>query len=144
MNAKFFLLPRRWSLGRKLLWMKIVGGSTPAETWETVYDDDIQWNHDDNNDYPFCWAPALGEVEIPEGSVWQLTYSGATYRCTAAYDSGQGTIVLGNPKWGGGNDDGSSTPVCFSNQGWGAWTGSLNAPNVIAAYHFKIERLVTS
>lgn len=118
-------------------------GPTPVETWETVHDGNIQWNHDDNADYPYCWISDLSSVQIPSGSVWRLTYSGNQYRCTAAYDSGQGTVVIGNPKWGGGNDDGSDVPMCFSNQGWGAWTGNLDVPNVSSTYAVKIERLMT-
>lgn len=116
----------------------------PTETWETIYDGDIQYNHDDNNDYPYCFVTDLASVQIPAGSVWRLTYSGNQYRCTAAYDSGQSAIVIGNPKWGGGGDDGSNVPMCFANQGWGAWTGNINAPNVGSVYAVKIERQVVS
>lgn len=110
----------------------------PTETWETVYDGNISWYPDSENDYPYCWLSSLSDVSIPGGSVWRVTYDNAQYRCTAV--SGK----IGNPKWEGGTDDGSNVPFVFHDSGYGAWTGSLNASNVDAQYYFKIERLVTS
>lgn len=116
----------------------------PTETWETVYDNDISWYTDNENDYPYCWVSLLSSVSIPNGSVWRITFDNAQYRCTAAIDSTFSVVTLGNPKWGKGTDDGTNVPFCFNNQGWGAWTGSLNKPNTDASYHFKIEQLVTA
>lgn len=116
----------------------------PTETWETIYNDNISWYTDNENDYPYCWVSELSSVSIPNGSVWRVTFENVQYRCTAAIDSTSGVPMLGNPKWGKGTDDGSNVPFCFGNQGWGAWTGSLNKPNTDAGYHFKIERLVTA
>ena len=110
----------------------------PSETWETLLEGNIPWNKDDNNDYPYCWISSLSSATIPDGSVWRITYDNVEYRLTAI--SGN----IGNPKWGGGTDDGSNVPFVFNNSGWGAWTGSLNVPNVDSQYYFKIERLVTS
>lgn len=110
----------------------------PTETWETLLDDNIDWNPDSNNDYPYCWISALSDVSISNGSVWRITYDNVEYRLTAV--SGK----IGNPKWGGGTDDGSDVPFVFENNGWGAWNGSLNVPNVDSSYPFKIERLVSA
>ena len=111
---------------------------TPSETFETIYEGTVSWYPDSDNNYPYCWISSLSSVSIPAGSVWRITYSNTEYRCTA--NSGG---ILGNPKWGKGTDDGSDVPFCFENAGWGAWTGSLNAPNTDSQYHFKIERKVT-
>lgn len=110
----------------------------PTETWETVYDGNISWYPDSENNYPYCWLSDLSSISIPDGSVWRITYNNVQYRCTAV--SGK----IGNPKWSGGTDDGSDVPFVFSNDGWGAWTGSLNAPNVDSTYYFKIEHLVSA
>lgn len=110
----------------------------PTETWETVLNDDVYLSQDSNNDYPYFWISELSNVSISNGSVWRITYDNVEYRLTAV--SGK----IGNPKWGQGTDDGTNVPFVFENQGWGAWTGSLNVPNVDSLYHFKIERLVTS
>ena len=110
----------------------------PTETWETVWDGNVSWYPDSENDYPYCWLSDLSSISIPAGSVWRVTYNNVQYRCTVV--SGN----IGNPKWGGGTDDGSDVPFVFQNDGWGAWTGSLNVPNVNSTYYFKIERLVSS
>ena len=110
----------------------------PTETWETLIDDNVAWIQDSENDYPYCWISSLNNVTIPNDSVWRITYDNVEYRLTAV--SGK----IGNPKWGKGTDDGTNVPFVFENAGWGAWTGSLNVPNVDSSYYFKIERLVTS
>ena len=110
----------------------------PSETWETLLDGNVVWEKDDNNNYPYCWITSLSSVTIPNGSVWRITYDNVEYRLTAV--SGN----IGNPKWGGGTDDGTNVPFVFNNSGWGAWTGSLNVSNVTSQYYFKIERLVTA
>lgn len=110
----------------------------PTETWETLIDYNVNWIQDSNNDYPYCWISDLSDVAISNGSVWRITYDNVEYRLTAV--SGK----IGNPKWGGGTDDGSDVPFVFENNGWGAWNGSLNVPNVDSSYPFKIERLVSA
>lgn len=129
--------------GQKTVTLAQLDGVTwytkPTETWETLIDNNIGWHPDSNNDYPYCWISDLSDVSISDGSVWRITYNNIEYRLTAV--SGK----IGNPKWGKGTDDGTNVPFVFENQGWGAWTGSLNAPNVEDVYYyFKIERLVTS
>ena len=111
----------------------------PSETWETMFDGNVNWYKDDNNDYPYCWISSLGSTTITDGSVWRVTYDNVEYRLTA-HDE-----IIGNPKWGGGTDDGSGVPFIFQDlTRYGAWSGSLNVPNVDSTYYFKIERLVTA
>ena len=113
----------------------------PAGNYETVYDANMSWYHDNDNDYPYCWASSLSSVSISVGSEWRITYDNTEYYLTATSGSYGG--IIGNPKWGKGADDGSNVPFVFENAGWGAWTGSLNAANTDAQYYFKIERKVT-
>ena len=121
--------------------------NNPNETWETVFDGDIRWTHEDNGDYPYCWIGDLGSTPITVGSIWRVTYNNVEYRCTAktvTIDGGN-YILFGNPLWFGGVDDGSNVPFAFNDYTpYGAWSGGLNAPNVESSYYFKIERLVTS
>lgn len=128
--------------GQKTVTLAQLDGVTwytrPTETWETVYDGNVYWIKDNNNNYPYCWISSLGSTTITDGSVWRVTYDNVEYRLTAVSN------IIGNPKWGGGTDDGSEVPFVFNSTGYGAWTGSLNAPNVDSQYYFKIERLVTS
>ena len=107
-------------------------------SYETLLDANVDWMHEDNGDYPYCWISSLSNVSITVGSVWRITYANTAYVLTAK-TSGQ-NVIIGNPKWGGGTDDGSGVPFYFVNPGWGAWTGALDVPNVTSTYHFKIER----
>lgn len=119
----------------------------PTETWETLYDGNIDWNREDSGDYPSCWISSLGNTPITVGSVYRVTYNNVEYRCTAktASISGQTYNVFGNPVWSGGADDGSGVPFIFIEYTrYSAWSGGLNVPNVDSTYYFKIERLVTS
>ena len=136
--------PSAWTYNNKTVYVAELDGVewydvTPsAATYETLLDDVVTWFHEDNGDYPYCWISSLSNVSIPVGSVWRITYSNTEYVLTAR-TSGQ-NVIIGNPKWGGGTDDGSGVPFYFVNMGWGAWTGALNIPNVEARHHFKIER----
>jgi len=119
----------------------------PTGTWETVYDGNIQWAHEDSGDYPYCWISSLSNTPIVVGSVWRVTYNNTEYRCTGKTVSlnGKNYNLFGNPVWSGGTDDGSDVPFAFIDYtNYSAWTGGLNAPNVASSYYFKIERLVTS
>ena len=112
----------------------------PTEIWETLYDDNMHWNTDNNNNYPYCWITELGNTQIPVGSNWRVTYNNTQYLCTADANG-----KIGNPVWGAnGIDNGSNAPFVFENMGYGAWTGSLNVSNTDASYYFKIERQVTA
>lgn len=118
-----------------------------TETWETIYDGNIAWEHEDNGDYPYCWISDLGSIPITVGSVWRVTYNNTEYRCTAKTIllGGQNYIVFGNPVWSGGTDDGSGVPFVFIDYtNYGAWSGGLDAPNVYGNYYFKIERQGTA
>lgn len=118
-----------------------------TERWETMFDGDINWMHDDNGDYPYCWISSLGNTPITVGSVWRITYDDTEYRCTAKSISlnGSNYKYIGNPVWSGSTDDGSGVPfVLIDYTHYGAWSGGLNAPNVNSNYHFKIERQVTT
>lgn len=119
----------------------------PTERWETMFDGDINWMHEDNGDYPYCWISSLGNTPITVGSVWRITYDDTEYRCTAKSISlnGSNYKYIGNPVWSGITDDGSGVPfVLIDYTRHGAWSGGLNAPNVNSNYHFKIERQVTT
>ena len=119
----------------------------PTERWETMFDGDINWMHEDNGDYPYCWISSLGNTPITVGSVWRITYDDTEYRCTAKSISlnGSNYNYIGNPVWSGSTDDGSGVPfVLIDYTHYGAWSGGLNAPNVNSNYHFKIERQVTT
>ena len=116
-----------------------------SETWETLHDGNVTYEHEDNGDYPYCWIGTLGSTPITVGSIWRVTYNNVEYRCTAKTVSLGGTNynVFGNPVWSGGTDDGSGVPFVFIDYTkYGAWSGGLDVPNVEGTYYFKIERLV--
>ena len=119
-----------------------------SETWQTVYDDNLQWNEESGSSYPYCWIDGLGSTyPITLDSVWRVTYNDTEYRLTClSVDTRTGTAagIIGNPKYIGGTDDGSNVPLAFMAPYYGAWTGNLDAPNVSSTYYFKIEQLVTS
>lgn len=76
-----------------------------------------------------------------------MTYNNTEYRLTcSSVDTATGTIagIIGNPKYIGGTDDGSNVPFALMAPFYGAWTGNLDAPNVVSTYYFKVEQLVTS
>ena len=119
----------------------------PSETWETLWDGDVNWLKEDNGNYPYCWISSLGSTPITVGSVFRVTYDNTEYRCTAKTASLGGRIynVFGNPIWGGGADDGSGVPFLFIDYTmYSAWSGGLDVPNINNVYYFKIERLVTA
>ena len=136
--------PSTWTYGNKTVVLAQLDNVTWYDkqgTWETMYNGNVDWYHESSGDYPYCWISSLSNVPIPANSVWKVTYANTEYVLTAK-TSGQ-NVIIGNPKWGGGTDDGSGVPFYFVNPGWGAWTGALDVPNVASTYHFKIERLVT-
>lgn len=112
----------------------------PSETWETIWDGNINFFPNTPDPYNYCWLSDLGSVAIPVGSVWRVTYENVEYRLTGYTWNGAGTI--GNPKWWPGDDDGSGIPFIFTNN-WGAWVGGTDAHADYATLYFKIERLVT-
>jgi hypothetical protein len=128
----------------------ITTGSTPTpeptETWETLFEGSVYYNHDDNNAYPYCWITELEEVQFTNGSVWRVTFDGSAYRCTAAIYTfgGRGYGVIGNPYWSvQSENDGTDVPFSFYNTGYGAWSGSADVADS-TSHQVKIERLVTT
>lgn len=122
----------------------ITTSSTSSDiTWETIWDNTINYFYENNGDYPYCWISSLASIEIPVGSIWRLTYNNESYVVTAAVNSTDGNVYIGNPKWAMGTDDGSNVPLCFTNpSNLDAWTGELNVENTQASYYIKIERQV--
>ena len=110
---------------------------TPSETWEEIYNSTSNPNAD--TPYNYLWLSSLSSIYPTVGSKWRLTINGVEYICTAV--SFNGIIGVGNPKYSGGTDDGSACPVCFTNQGWGAWTGDTELPANTPA-SIKIEQAV--
>lgn len=117
------------------------GGSTLSGTWETVWNDDVVFEYDSTENYPYCEISALNNVAIESGSVWRITYDNTEYICTAT-TSGN-FITIGNPKWGGGVDDESNVPFVFYKTQNNIWAGEVNGQNVHSTYHFKIERRIS-
>jgi len=116
--------------------------SGSSGTWETLWDDDVNFTYDSTENYPYCEISTLGSTSILADSVWRITYANTEYICTAKTNGNFTTI--GNPKWGGGTDDGSDVPFVFYKTQTGAWAGEVNAPNEQSTYHFKIERQTAS
>ena len=109
------------------------------ETWEIVYEDDSTGVNPDTP-YNYFWISSLSDVFPTVGSVWRITIDSTEYRCTATAFNNM--IIIGNPKYSGGTDDGSDVPFSFYNAGWGAWVGDTEvAPSV--NHVVKIERLVS-
>lgn len=112
------------------------GEPTPSETWEEIYNSTTNVIAD--TPYNYLWLSSLSDVYPTAGSKWRLTINSVEYICTAV--SFNGIIGVGNPKYSGGTDDGSACPVCFYNQGWGAWVGDTELPAGMAS--IKIEQAV--
>lgn len=111
----------------------------PTETWETIYNSTT--NIISDSPYNYFWISSLTDVYPADGSVWRITVNGTTYRCTAVNFPSYNLVLIGNPKYSGGADDGSGVPFNFYNGGWGAWAGDTELSGVIS---LKIERLVTT
>lgn len=114
----------------------------PTERWETLYNDSTNIVAD--TPYNYMWLSSLSDVYPTVGSVWRITINGTEYRCTATSIQGEWatTVVVGNPKYSGGTDDGSSIPACFYNQGYGAWVADTEIPGN-TSISLKIERRVS-
>ena len=112
----------------------------PTITWETIFNDTVDYFQDDNATYAYCWISALSDVQIPDNSVWRITFDNVEYLCTAAYDSTNQMNVLGNFKYSVGADNGSDAPFSFYQSAYGAWSGGVDGPNVNSSHTVKIER----
>lgn len=111
------------------------------ETWETLEEGTTNINSD--TPYNLIWLSDLASVYPTAGTVYRITINDNEYRCTAqTATTSQGNIVcVGNPKYSGGSDDGSSIPFNFYNVGWGALVGDTELP--VSTIFIKIERLVS-
>ena len=109
----------------------------PSETWTEIYNNTSNPNAD--TPYNYLWLSSLSSIYPTVGSKWRLTINGVEYICIAVVFNG--LIGVGNPKYSGGTDDGSGCPVCFTNQGWGAWVGDTELPAATPA-SIKIEQAV--
>ena len=129
--------------GQKTVTLAELDGVTwyerPSETWETLYDSTT--NIISDSPYNYFWISSLTDVYPADGSVWRITVNGTTYRCTAVNFPSYNLVLIGNPKYSGGADDGSGVPFNFYNGGWGAWAGDTELSGIIS---LKIERLVTA
>ena len=127
----------------------ITTGGAVSETWETLYEAATQYYPESDGNYPYCWISQLSSVEITMGSTWRITFDNVSYRCVAAVgavgSNAETRIIIGNPKWSGGEDDDSDVPFSLYNSGYGAWSGSANVTNEAQTAHgLKVERLVTT
>lgn len=115
---------------------------TPSTgTWETVFDDEVGLL--DENPYNEFWIPELSSVTIPVDSVWRITLDGTVYTDTAMQVGNK--IYIGNPKYDGATDNGSVSPFCFYNGGWGAWNGGADKSASASTTHpLKVERQVSA
>lgn len=120
----------------------------PTERWETLYENESVgfYPESDPEDPPYCWIQSLGDVYPEVDSVWRITFKDITYRCTATSSvfNGHTYVIIGNPKWAGGNDDGSDVPFVLYNIGYGAWSGSadLKPYSIQGNVYLKVERKV--
>lgn len=141
--------PNPWTYNNKIVYVAQLDNVTwydvtpSAETWETIYDGNLDYYYENNGDYPYCWIGGLGDTyPITLGSVWRVTYNNVQYRLTCSVLN-NGSGVIGNPKYSGGTDDGSDVPLCFVAPFYGAWTGEIDVPNTDTTVPMKIEKLVT-
>lgn len=112
----------------------------PSGTWETIYDG--AGNLEADTPYPYFWISALADVEIPQNSVWRVTFDGTEYVLTATQTLESFGYVIGNPVYSGGTDDGTPVPLCLLHTPWGAWSGGANAS--AGNHQLKIERQVSA
>lgn len=113
-------------------------------TWETLWNGLISFYPDDPGNYPYCWVGDLGDVEIPVGSIWRVTFDGVESVITVTYGDAANSGVLGNPKYGiNGADDGSGLTYGFYQTPWGAWSGGADVQEN-SSHNVKIERAVTT
>lgn len=111
---------------------------SPA-TWETLYSGNPSPNAD--TPYNYFWLSSLSDVYPVAGEVYRITADNVEYLITAkSATTSMGTAVcVGNPKYSGGTDDGTSAPFNFTNFGWGAWTGDTEL-SAGTQHSLKIER----
>ena len=69
-------------------------GGESSETWEILWDDDVNFEYDASENYPYCEISALRSVTIEPNSVWRITYDNTEYRCTA--ETSGDFVTIGN------------------------------------------------
>lgn len=120
----------------------------PTGTWQTLYNDTVGFYEDNDGTatYSYCWIEELGSIEITANSNWRVTLDNTEYLCTPIFDANvmSGTYVLGNPKYSQGTDNNSNIPFSLFQTPWGAWSGSIDGPNVDSTHTLKIERFVVT
>lgn len=110
----------------------------PSEDWSVLYDGSVTFGS--QSPYNQIWIGSLGSLQPVVGEVYRVTIDGTVYNLTAHEDDGR--IYIGNPKYDWGTDDGSGTPFCLFNGGYGSlqgWT-ELSA----TSHTLKIEKKVTA
>ena len=114
----------------------------PTETWETIYNSTAEPNAD--TPYNYWWLSSLSDIYPTLGSVWRVTIDGTSWITTARQDQSvaSGAVYIGNPKYSGGQDDGSGMTTDFYNAGWGAWVGDTEI-SANQQHTVKIERKVS-
>lgn len=134
--------------GQKTIDSALLDGTSwyirPTETWETLLDNNVDYYPEDDGAegvYPYCWISSLEDVQIPVDSVWKVTFNNVEYRLVGKNIEQLRTTIIGNPKYGGGQDDNSGVPFYFYNTTYGAWSGGIEGENVSSTQYFKIERL---
>lgn len=112
----------------------------PTGTWETVYEGEQSIVGGDDG---YWWIGSLADVYPVLGETWRITINGDVYVTTAKQQDAT-IIVIGNPLYNDGTDDGSDCPVAFFNAGWGAWSGGADPAIGRGPHALKIERQVSA
>jgi len=110
----------------------------PSEDWDVLFDGSVTFSQ--QSPYNNIWFGALGDLQPAVGEVYRVTIDGTVYNLTAHEDDGR--VYIGNPKYDWGTDDGSGTPFCLFNGGYGSlqgWT-ELSA----TSHTVKLEKQVLS
>lgn len=110
----------------------------PSEDWTVLFDGSVTFSQ--ASPYSQIWIAALGSLHPVVGEVYRVTIDGTVYNLTAHED--EGTVYIGNPMYDWGNDDGSGTPFCLFNQGYGGLQGGTELS--ATAHTLKIEKQVTT
>lgn len=90
----------------------------------------------------YFWIQELADVYPVDGEVWRITLDGTPYITTARTYTNY--ILVGNPVYEGGEDDGSGCLFSFSNNGWGAWSGGGDSSLGRVQHYFVFERQVSA
>lgn len=110
----------------------------PSEDWDVLFDGSITFSQ--QSPYNQIWIGSLGSLQPALGEVYRVTIDGTVYNLTAHED--ESVVYIGNPMYDWGTDDGSGTPFCLFNGGYGSlqgWT-ELSA----TAHTVKLEKQVST